>query len=55
MIQRILDINNNSRHKQDGIVALKIIIAMLENLQNKIDDALPHIIKIISVLIMETL
>jgi hypothetical protein len=31
-IQRVLDINNNSRSCEDGIVALKIIIAILENL-----------------------
>ena len=37
LIKRILQINKNSNHNLDGIVAMKIMIAMLENLQGHID------------------
>jgi hypothetical protein len=43
-INRVLAINKNSDHKLDGIVAMKILIAMLENLSGKIDQALPVIL-----------
>ena len=33
-INRVLEINRGSSHKLDGIVAMKVLIAMLENLQN---------------------
>ena len=45
-IERILHINRNSTSKDDGIAAMKIIIAMLENLQGRIDEALPYILKL---------
>jgi hypothetical protein len=45
-IQRSLYINSNSSHKVDGITVMKVIIAMLENLKDKIDEALPIIINI---------
>lgn len=44
-IERCFQINRNSQHKQDAIVITKIIIALLENLQGRIDDALPFIIQ----------
>lgn len=30
----------------DGIVIMKVLIAMLENLKGRIDEAIPYIIKI---------
>lgn len=33
-------------HKLDGVIILKIVIAMLENLTGEIDEALPIIIRI---------
>lgn len=45
-IERALYVNGNSVHKLDGIVIMKIIIAMLENLQNRIDEAMPYILRI---------
>ena len=44
--ERALNINRQSTHKLDGIVVLKVLIAMLENLKGKIDEALPYIIKL---------
>lgn len=38
--------NKNAEHKLDGIVAFKVIIAMLENLLGRIDQALPLILQI---------
>ncbi len=46
-IKRVLDINRNSKHLQDGVVAMKVIITMLENLFGKIDEALPLIIQMV--------
>ena len=40
-IQRILVINQNSVHKQDGVTILRVAIALLENLPGQIDFALP--------------
>ena len=31
-IQRILVINSNSNHKQDGVVILRVLISLFENL-----------------------
>lgn len=45
-IERALAINRNSIHKVDGIVVMKVIIAMLENLQGRIDDALGYLMKV---------
>ena len=40
----VLKINANSAHYLDGIVAMKVLIAMLENLTSKIDDVMDSII-----------
>ena len=40
----VLKINSNSSHFLDGIVAMKILIAMLENLTGKIDDIMETIL-----------
>lgn len=40
-VQRILVVNAAGAHKMDGIVAMKIIISLMENLQGMIDHALP--------------
>lgn len=45
-IEKVLEIVGKSKDKIDGIVIMKIMIAMLENLQGKIDEALPYILKI---------
>lgn len=46
-LNRALSINRNSKHRLDGIVIMKLIIAMLENLQGKIDEALPMLVQMI--------
>ena len=43
-IQRILVINQNSVHKQDGVTILRVVIALLENLPGQIDFALPQLV-----------
>ena len=43
-INRVIAINKNSKHKLDGIVVMKVLIAMLENLKGRIDEALPLIV-----------
>ena len=43
-IQRILVINSNGMHKLDGIIAMKIICALMENLPGMIDAALPQFV-----------
>jgi hypothetical protein len=45
-VEKVLKINVESPDKLDGIVAMKILIAMIENLRGKIDEAIPYIIKI---------
>jgi hypothetical protein len=40
-VQRILVVNSAGAHKLDGIVAMKIIISLMENLQGMINHALP--------------
>jgi hypothetical protein len=47
LINRVLAINRESKHKRDGIVILKVIITMLENLKGRIDEALPLILQIL--------
>ena len=44
-LERCLQINGNSQAKQDGLVVMKLFIAMLENLQGRIDDYLPFIMQ----------
>lgn len=43
-LQRILVVNAASAHKMDGIVAMKIIISLMENLQGMMDHALPQFV-----------
>jgi hypothetical protein len=44
-IQHALKINANSDHMLDGVVVMKVLIAMLENLGNgMINEALPYIL-----------
>ena len=45
-IKEVLKINSNSSHFLDGIVGMKVLIAMLENLTGKIDDVLDTIITV---------
>lgn len=45
-IEKTLQMNKESPDQLDGIVIMKIVIAMLENLKGKIDEALPYILKI---------
>lgn len=46
-VQRILVINHNSIHKQDGVTVLRVVIALLENLPGQIDHALPLLVGMI--------
>ncbi len=47
MIDKALEINKTSEHMLDGIIIMKVLIAMLENLGNgRINEALPMIIKV---------
>lgn len=43
-VERALRINATSEHMLDGIVVMKVLIAMLENLQGRIDEALPYVL-----------
>jgi hypothetical protein len=46
-IEHALKINSNSEHMLDGVVVMKVLIAMLENLGNgMINEALPYILTI---------
>lgn len=46
-VEKSLKINATSEHMLDGIVVLKVLIAMLENIgEGRINDALPYIVKI---------
>lgn len=45
-LERALAINRNSPAKLDGIVLMKVLIAMIENLKGMIDEALPFVLKI---------
>jgi len=38
--------NKDSPDQLDGIVIMKVLIAMLENLKGRIDEAIPYILKI---------
>jgi hypothetical protein len=46
-VQRILVVNAAGAHKMDGIVAMKIIISLMENLQGMIDHALPQFVGVL--------
>lgn len=43
-IQRVLVMNQNSVHKQDGVTILRVMIALFENLVGQIDFALPNMV-----------
>lgn len=43
-IERCLQLSRSSKH--DAVVIFKLIIAMLENLQGRIDDCLPFLMQI---------
>jgi hypothetical protein len=43
-IKRILEVNRNGKDMIDGISVMNLIIAVLENMQGKIDNALPQFI-----------
>jgi hypothetical protein len=45
-VEKILKINTESPDMLDGVVVMKILIAMVENLRGRIDEAIPYIIKI---------
>lgn len=40
-LQRILVVNSNGAHKLDGIIAMKVLISLMENMPGMIDHALP--------------
>jgi len=40
-IKRILEVNRNGKDMCDGITIMNLIIAILENMQGKIDNAIP--------------
>lgn len=46
-VQRILVINSQANHKLDGIIAMKIIIAIFENLVGRIDDTMHHFVNVV--------
>lgn len=46
-IQRILVVNSNGLHKLDGIIAMKVVMALMENLPGQIDHALPQFIGVL--------
>lgn len=46
-IQRVLIINSNSSEKIDGIVAMKVVIALLENMQGQIDQYFERMLEIL--------
>jgi len=43
-LQRTLVVNSNGNHKLDGIIAMKILITLMENLPGQIDAALPQFV-----------
>jgi hypothetical protein len=45
-IEKVLKVNADSPDKLDGVIAMKVLLAMVENLRGKIDEAIPYIIKI---------
>lgn len=45
-IERSLKINATSEHMLDGVVIMKVLMAMLENLKGRIDEALPHVLRV---------
>lgn len=47
-INRCLQVNRNGSDGLDGVAVMGLIIAILENMQGKIDGDLPHIVGILS-------
>ena len=46
-VERALHINQSSEHMLDGVVVMKVLIAMLENIGGgRIDEAVPYILRI---------
>ena len=45
-IERALKINSTSEHMLDGVVIMKVLMAMLENLKGQIDEAIPHVLRV---------
>lgn len=43
-IQRILVINANGVHKQDGVTILRVLIALFENMPGQMESALPTLV-----------
>lgn len=43
-IKRILEVNRNGKDMCDGITIMNLIIAILENMQGKIDNAIPQLL-----------
>jgi hypothetical protein len=43
-IQRLLVVNSNGAHKLDGINAMKVLIALMENMPGMIDHKLPEFV-----------
>ena len=46
-IQKFLLMNSQSNHKQDGVVVLRILISLLENLPEQINHAMPNIVGVL--------
>lgn len=45
-VERGLKINESSEHQLDGVVLMKVLIALLENLPARIDEALPYLLRL---------
>lgn len=43
-IQRVLVVNSNSVHKQDGVAIMRALIAIFENMPGQINNAMPHLV-----------
>ena len=46
-IKRCLEVNRNGEHYLDGIAIMGLIIALLENMQGKIDEHIGHILNLV--------
>mmetsp|Transcript_38754 Transcript_38754/g.28087 ORF Transcript_38754/g.28087 Transcript_38754/m.28087 type:complete len:86 (+) Transcript_38754:2363-2620(+) len=46
-LTRVLYINSNSSEKTDGIVAMKVVIALLENMDGQLDQYFERILEIL--------
>ncbi len=43
-VRRMMVVNSNSQHKQDGITTLRVLVSIFENLCGQIDAALPMLV-----------